>query len=168
MTNQEVIDEMLTRSCEALFAAYGAELTIERAYEPPGDVTFAGVIGFSGAQMRGNLMLAPNKQLLLASLPELAQQEASATRDWTGELANQLLGRLKTMLLACEVEIWMTTPIVIRGAYLSPVPKVESVPYHFKGPAGAVTVWFEAEVTPGVELSLVEPEGPTEGASFFF
>ena len=165
MSNQEIIDSIVVGSTEQLFGAYGLGLTrADRV--PPGNeqaVAFAGIVGFTGANLRGTLVLAATSELLTQF-----HKAASTDRDWTGELANQLLGRIKNQLLGCGIEIYVTTPVVIRGQHLAPVPRGELQPYRFGSGGHTLVVWFEAEIGEGVTLRPGEAAVPTEGDTFLF
>lgn len=167
MSNRAVLDDIVTRSSLELFAAYGLELI--RCAEPPParvaeELVYAGIIGYTGESMRGSLVLAPTAELL-----ERSYQGTSSARDWTAELANQLLGRIKNQLLGCGVEIYVTTPVLIRGAHLAPVPRVEELqPHRFVAGTSELMVWFDAEITDGVVLQPGQSSIPAEGETFLF
>ena len=103
----------LVRECaQELFASYGvATQEIPRLSR---EHDLAGVIGFTGA-MRGTLFIASTTSFFDAASPA----PSADTGDWTAELANQLLGRLKNRLLRRGIEIAVATPVVVRGLRLS-------------------------------------------------
>jgi hypothetical protein len=76
---------------------------------------FSGVMGFVGDSVRGTCLLAAPEGTIRAAAPH-----AAAARDWIGELANQLVGRLKAKLMARGGTIALSTPVVLRGVKLSP------------------------------------------------
>src|SRR5262245_13024564 len=142
MSIQQTIDELVKRCIRELFAAYG--VSICDAPDAPGsprDLPCAGIVGFTGAVLRGTLMVAPAGDAM-ACFGYSAPHEV---RDWVGEMANQLLGRIKNQLLGYGVEIYLTTPLVIRGERLAPVPHAKDRPYRFETGAGSVSIWFDAE-----------------------
>jgi CheY-specific phosphatase CheX len=167
MSNKEVLESIVLRATTELFGAYGVPL--EPSCESPDEVMFAAIIGFSGQLARGNLLLVPSEGVLKQSQPL-----GDAGRDWAGELANQLLGRIKNQLLARGLEIYLTTPVVIRGMKLTPVVRTELQSHRFSSSWGAVTVWFEAELAPTVSLATIDPcpddasALPSEGDALFF
>jgi CheY-specific phosphatase CheX len=71
-----------------------------------------GVIGFTASKLRGNLAL------LFPSDVVRATQSGSDFMDWTGELTNQYLGRLKNKLIAYGVALEISTPLVVSGLSL--------------------------------------------------
>jgi hypothetical protein len=146
------VAELGANVCVDLFAAYGVSLV-------PGSYPWAtsderllsGVIGFVGQGIRGTCLLAGNEAVLAASCPE-----AGRLRDWVGELANQLAGRLKIKLSAFGVDTWLTTPIVVSGVRLEPLPRGKLEPTVFVVAEGPVMVWVEVELDHG--FALVEPQ----------
>jgi chemotaxis protein CheX len=165
--NQEIVNSIVVQVTEELFAAY--EVKVQEQAEPAGDpgdeVLFAGVIGFTGSAMRGTLVLAPTRKLL---------ERSHATtrcefRDWAGELANQLLGRIKNRLRAYGVEIHVSTPVLLKGTYLASIPRGELSLRCFAASPGNVSVWFDAEVSDGICFAEPEPQnGPSEGDTIIF
>jgi chemotaxis protein CheX len=166
--NQELIAELVVRSTEELFAAYEVEVEVSRrpgTNSESADEVFAGVIGFTGDSMRGTLVLAPTRALLERSHRGLSCE----LRDWAGELANQLLGRIKNRLRGVGIEIHVTTPVVLRGHYIVPTPRGDGSLQCVATSPGKVMVWFDGEVEPGTVLALrVVESGPIEGESVIF
>jgi CheY-specific phosphatase CheX len=144
----ETMQEMAGDACTELMAAYGLGLTrIDEPWTESENEVFSGVMGFVGDTVRGSCLLAAPETAVLAAAPHSAK-----ARDWVGELANQLVGRVKTKLLAHGVTIALTTPVVLRGVRLSPLPRTHAKPRLFDSPAGRVLVWVEVEVTSAFEL----------------
>lgn len=167
MTNQDVVDSLAVRGTEELFAAYGVDLARQDrpVVDANDEVAFAGVIGFTGPSMRGTLVLAPTRSLLARS----HLGSPCALRDWVGELANQLIGRVKNQLRLYAVEIYVTTPAVVKGQCLAPVPRGDATGYCFHGSPGAVSVWLDVEIADGIALVKKDIQtGPTEGDTIIF
>jgi len=106
------------------------------------ELAFAGIIGFTGASLRGTLLITTTGSMLDRSNPI-----TGSARDWIAEFANQLLGRIKNQLLRHGVEIYMTTPLVLRGQHLSPesLRTVDSIELDTNG--GPIFVSLESETT---------------------
>lgn len=85
-------------------------------------VHYFGIIGFTGGRVWGTLLLAMGEEALKKAMPEGAEAGDSANRNWISELSNQLLGRIKNLLLRREAEVYLTMPLVLRGEHLSPLP----------------------------------------------
>ena len=86
--------------------------------------------------------------------------------DWAGELANQLLGRIKNRLLHHRVELVMSTPVGLTGAKLaraqSSMPRKNHI--ILRATSGAVEVCFEAETDGEIEI-LEQPMGAEAGVA---
>jgi hypothetical protein len=139
----EALDGIVADACVQLFAGYG--VTLEQRPPPPSpaqEVVICGVMGFTGPTMRGTILLATNRDPLGSASPV----NDAAVRDWGAELTNQLLGRIKTKLLQHGVEIYLTLPVVLLGAHISPLPRGTCSVISFASPSGHVDVWFDADV----------------------
>ena len=146
-------------ACVELFGAYGVELSPGAKEWGSGDERLlTGSVGFVGRRVRGTCLLAAPTAPLKLSCPE----EGGALRDWVGELANQFVGRLKSKLLARGVEIFVTTPIVLSGIRIQPLPRGKVEPFVFTSSAGDVLAWIEVETDEHFELGVEQP-GPSNG-----
>jgi hypothetical protein len=166
-SNDEVIERCVSESCLELFHDYA--LPLARVIEgqlKDAELLFCGVVGFTGEQLRGTLLLATSSEPLGRTSP----LRDSSLREWIAELSNQLLGRIKNKLLAHGVTLHLSTPVVLRGQQIAPLSRAELVPFVFACDGGYVCVWFDAEVTQGVDLTqLVATEGlVSEGSTTFF
>jgi hypothetical protein len=167
--NDPIIESAVSECCLALFEDYALPLRRCDVSEAPGaePLLFCGVVGFSGEQMRGTLLLATSREPLGRTSPS----NDASLREWIAELANQLLGRIKNKLLSRGVTLHLSTPIVLRGEHIAPVGKVELTPCMFACEGGIVCVWFDSELAAGVDLSqeVAPPEGVVgEGTSMLF
>lgn len=163
--SSEVIDciaGVVQQSCIALFSHYHVAIAPSATGRPTQGVALCGIIGFTGDDMRGSLMLACSREPL-----ELALDGGDvAMRDWLAELTNQLLGRVKNRLLAFGTVIHCSTPVVLSGERIAPI---ESQPlgHLFTADGGVVSVWFDTEVRPGFvlvpmdDISAIGLEGQT-------
>lgn len=126
------INAMLVECATALLQAFGTPVRYDPAGEakhPPEDGMLA-VVGFAGPALRGSLVVGANRGLLELSYPmphpatkvaATAEEGTLSTdrlQDWLGELANQLLGRLKSRLLAHGIAIQLGTPTTVSGLEL--------------------------------------------------
>ncbi|MET0386533.1 MAG: chemotaxis protein CheX [Polyangiales bacterium] len=166
--NDEVIEACVNEACLGLFTDYSLPLVRIQgeALQQMEPLLYCGVVGFSGDQLRGAVLLATSREPLGRTSPS----SDSSLREWIAELANQLLGRIKNRLLPRGVTIHLSTPIVLRGAHIAPVSRSELVPYAFSCDGGNVCVWFDSEIAPGVDLTqVVDTEGlAAEGTSTLF
>jgi hypothetical protein len=99
---------------------------------------------------------------------EAAAPPAAGARDWVGELSNQLVGRLKAKLMARGATIALSTPVVLRGVRLSPLPRTDVAPVVFDSPAGRVLVWVEVEIEDDFQLGEERALQASEGELLVF
>jgi hypothetical protein len=148
------IGAMAARACVELFGAYGVALAPGTSRWAASDERLlSGSIGFVGQRIRGTCLLAAAESPLMASLPE-----HGTLRDWVGELTNQFVGRLKTKLLSRGVEVYVTTPIVLSGIRIQPLPRANVEPAVFACSAGDVLTWVEVETEERFVLGSEHPD----------
>jgi CheY-specific phosphatase CheX len=172
-----VFEQVTAAACEDLFSRYG--VTVRRADERDDPVNpeffLCSVIGFTGRDVRGTLVLALTEELSGLSNPVAGANRGATTnqviqRDWVGELSNQLLGQIKIELLRRGVEIYMNLPTVLQGQHLAPLPRRELKPLKFTLGNGAAAVWIELEPREGfkIEPAASVAEGPAPGDTLLF
>jgi hypothetical protein len=147
-TITDTVNELAAVSCGELFADYG--VPIERGqfeWDETNAPLFSSVMGFVGDSLRGTCLLVCERHPLEATCPP-----GGGVRDWVGEMTNQLVGRLKVKLLAYDINVAMTTPVVLQGVRIQPLPKVPACPVMFSAGTGNVLVWIEVEVAAGFAL----------------
>ena len=173
---RRVFEQVAAAACEDLFGRYG--VTVRRADESANPVSpeffLCAVIGFTGRDVRGTLVLALTEELSGLSNP-VAGTNPSATdrviqRDWVGELSNQLLGQIKIEMLRRGVEIYVNLPAVLQGQHLAPLPRSQLKPLKFTLADGAAAVWIELEAREGfkIEAAASAGEGPAPGDTLLF
>jgi hypothetical protein len=150
---RDQILELAVQACQALFAEYGVQLThVDRQHAPDVRMLFCGILGFSGEELRGSVVMSATSQLLLDSNPVTG----GSSRDWIAELVNQFLGLLKRRLLVRNVVINLALPVVLRGEQLSLQPRGPICPLWFERPNGdALCLWLDMESPPGFILPEV-------------
>lgn len=172
---RQILLQIAARSCERLFDHYGVGL--QPLAEPPAGLLqpllCCGVAGFHGRHIRGTAILGSSREILTRSNPTAGPGH----RDWTAELANQFVGRMKNQLLQHGLELEMATPAVIRGPELDAgrwqhLPQVAFQEVVAAGrPAGVVRAWLDLELGFGFEM-LEEPDpsraGALEGETLLF
>ena len=169
-------EQLAAAACKELFAGYG--VTVRRADESENPISpeffLCSIIGFTGRDVRGTLVLALTEELSGLSNP-IAGANPSTTdrmiqRDWVGELSNQLLGQIKIELLRHGVEIYVNLPAVLQGQHLAPLPRSQLKPLKFTLADGAAAVWIELEAREGfkIEAAASAGEGPAPGDTLLF
>ena len=159
------IADLTGKCCIELFAAYGVALNSNAAdFIVSDEVLLSGVIGFVGPTLRGTCLLVGNRSPI-----ELSSPQKEHTRDWVGELTNQLVGRLKRKFLGFGLEVALTTPVVLSGLHLRPMPRGKLSPRVFSTDSGSIMVWVEVEAEPGFELGpAVSDSTSAEGDVLMF
>jgi CheY-specific phosphatase CheX len=160
----EAMQAMAAAACVELLQAYGVTATpAADGWVHTDELLFSGVMGFVGSNVRGTCLLAAPLAAVLATAPADARP-----RDWVGELANQLVGRLKLKLMARGVTIALTTPIVLSGMRLSPLPRGDVQPGVLETKTGRVLVWLETEVDAEFRFGSERPVRAAEGEFLVF
>lgn len=161
-----LVRSMMKDATVELFGDYKVKLDLVDDTGPEeGSVVLCGVMGFTGSLARGSCLLAGTEIPFNTSKPS-----RGVMRDWVGELTNQLVGRLKIKLLERGVEIALSTPVVLQGEHIAPLPRRTLIPLVFEANPGRVFVWVELETVPNFELSQKPTEAITteEGDALFF
>ena len=160
------INDLVQQSCIDLFSYFDVSIGPEVvAGVATKDIALCGVIGFTGIDMRGSLMLACSLEPLQRTHPG----GTASLRDWLAELTNQLLGRVKNHLARMGAEFHCSTPVVLGGERIAPIES-QSLGHLFTIDGGVVSVWFDAIVRPELVLSAVPLEGAvvSEGETLLF
>jgi CheY-specific phosphatase CheX len=174
---QRFFDQVTAAACEDLFGRYGVPVRQSTDDQEPvsPDFFLCSVIGFTGRDLRGTLVLALTEELSGLSNPVAGASTAAPAnprtqRDWVGELSNQLLGRIKLELLRCGVEIYLNLPALLLGQHLAPLPRTQLRPLKFTLARGAAAVWVELETSPGFKFdtSARDDQGPAAGETLLF
>jgi len=118
--NNEVLGRIVAESVEKVFEAYDTELD-KTPYERVGHEVVA-VIGYAADEVRGGLALGITKNLAERTMPT----PDTPLYDWAGELANQILGRVRNRMLAYKVDIQIATPVVLHGLGVQVAPSGHS------------------------------------------
>jgi len=140
------IEGVVTECCVELFSHYGVAIKPSE-HSSDSNLAYCAIIGFTGNDMRGSLLLACSSEPLT-----LAGENVHGIRDWLAELANQMLGRIKNRLLALGTVIYATTPIILRGEHLAPLDD-QPRPQLFRANGGVLSVWFDVDVLSDLELA---------------
>lgn len=155
----------LTKTCSVeLFETYGVSVEFCADDREP-DVELAGIIGFTRDNMRGAMIVGTTSPVLEKSQ---AAAHNSSRRDWSAELANQLLGRVKNRMVARGVDLQMTTPLALRGKALTVDDEGQMEVFDFEGPDGNVRVWLDLELSGEVEVRATEEKIASEGDMMLF
>jgi hypothetical protein len=114
------------------------------------DSEVAGVIGFEGPNIRGNLMLAVPAAVYELMTRDRPQRTTHA--EWTYELTNQVMGRIKNRLIQFQVRLRTHLPVVLSGIALErhKYRTASEVMYRFGTLRGELSVTVDASLTRAV------------------
>jgi Chemotaxis phosphatase CheX len=150
----DAISAIVRQACIDLFAYYEIELAPGAT---PRALSRCGVIGFSGHDLRGSVMLGCTDEVL----------RAADVQDWLGELTNQLLGRIKNRLIQHDIAIYSSLPVVLAGEQIVPLD-VQSAGHLFSASGGIVSLWFDALLRPGLVLAATRASIDCSGQVYLF
>jgi CheY-specific phosphatase CheX len=128
-------------------------LAIAEASEIPRDFSeprqVVAFMGFTGDLLRGTMAVVAPLALMRDAYPLTLHDSARwefEVFDWTGEVANRVLGRIKLELVARGVEIEASTPRVLLGEQLLVTRSTKGTVCSAHFPCGEswVRVWFDA------------------------
>ncbi len=163
------LDTIVESSARALFGTHGVPLGKQsNDFDvTPGDHDVAGTIGFTSPELRGALLMTARCDVLASSWPAELRDRVPTERDvydWTGELVNQLLGRVKNAMVPFGLAIEQSTPTVVSGRRLHRAPASTNVArsYLFEACGNSIAIYFDAVAAPGFTWS--EPHGDSPKA----
>ncbi len=134
------------------------------------DVRFASIIGFSSSSFKGSLVAIcesdfldkthPNHQMGMPVGPD-------EIADWSGEVANELLGRVKNILSANDVKFDMGTPTTVSGRTMQLTEPKEGIMLKltFVGEHGPLDVFFQAVMDKNLIIKYIDLEKQPESSA---
>ena len=134
--------------------------------ETVANIAFVTVVGFTSPDFSGFVGLGTTHKMLRRS-----NRTASSSRDWTAELANQLLGRLKNRLLREGIMIHRVPAATIQGCPPSLFCSQTCLrPISLISDNEPVFIWIEAEpsLATAEELPPADTEVLAEGEMVLF
>jgi hypothetical protein len=105
------LQQILADSCRTLFSAYGMDITSRGA--PESLQPLLGRIHFVGRDMSGSLTIGLDREQLEKSLP-IETHRQDDLEDWVRELANQLMGLVKTRLQERGIKVMLSLPLSVK------------------------------------------------------
>ena len=170
--------EIVISSARQVFPGCGIEIGDQRepVEEAPDTKRLVAFMGFSGGLLRGSLAVVAPVELMKRAYPlpltGTGPWEIDVF-DWSGEVANRLLGRIKNELAARGVEVEPSTPRVLHAERLHAVGSMRRMicSLSFMSRDSWIEVWFDAIVAHDRPfLTPVDPnrETPSEGDVLLF
>lgn len=170
--------EIVVACARQVFPGCGIEIGAQRdpVNEAPNTKRLVAVMGFSGGLMRGSLALVAPVELMKRAYPlplaKTGPWELDVF-DWSGEVANRLLGRIKNALALRGVEVEPSTPRVLHAERLHAVGSMRRMicSIAFMSNDSWIEVWFDAIAAQDrTLLTPLDPnhETPSEGDVLLF
>lgn len=147
-SHRAVLAPLLSAAVENVFATYGEEGREASSSEHGHDIV--AVIGFSSQNVKGGLALG-----ICADLARrIAPSPTTELADWTGEICNQVLGRLRNQLLRYEMDLNLATPVVLAGVGIDIKPSRAGTLHHqcFSASGHVFEAFLEASFVEGYEF----------------
>jgi hypothetical protein len=169
--------EVVVDAARRIFPGCGIEVgeAREPQEEAPETKRLVAVMGFSGDVLRGSMALVAPMELMRDAypLPLKSNGWELDVFDWSGEIANRLLGRIRNALAERGVEVAPSTPRVLYAERLQAVGSMRRTicTIAFPSKASWIEVWFDALAPEGrVVLSPADPNrvAPPEGDVLLF
>ncbi len=171
--NWSMVESIADECTAGLFDAYGLTVSRQATGAPSDNDGLVAVVGFTGDEFRGSLAVSADFATIRASNVISASPTPQQDRDWAGELANQLLGRIKNRLVALGAGVSMGIPMVFSGRQIR-----RRDPQHDPGlemffgtEHGRVVVWIEgifADDFAFLDTPAEEDVSEEEGAFLLF
>ncbi|MEJ7735586.1 MAG: chemotaxis protein CheX [Polyangiaceae bacterium] len=164
------VNDMVIECTLATLQGTGVAVTEAReSRQLESELSNVAVMGFAGFHMRGAVLLATSDELLMRTFPRPAAEggaDRDALLDWSGELLNHLMGRIKAELGMHGILIEPGTPTTISGVGVrvgAATRNAHCTPHRFQVDGDAFLVRFEALERPGAELSEQADHSRTVG-----
>jgi Chemotaxis phosphatase CheX len=162
--NYAILDQLLGDCCVELMADYGLPATPATplaTLEPALDVSIA-AIDFSGRDLRGTIGLRMTSSVVLetykAAVGVPVDMGTAESNDWTCELVNQLIGRLKNKLRSYNVSFNVNMPRLLATF---PVGELErALRSRFVSDRGTFAGYLDVMIAPGFAFVDSPPEVP--------
>lgn len=180
--NVDALERILSESTSALFASCGVSLTPVPSRAPGARTappTVAGIVRFTGEKLRGSVIVASSFRFFADCRPKevranlVVPERASdwlSIRDWAGELANLLLGRIARRLFALNVSVQATAATAMSGPTLAlpPPPTGEALPCLFRAGNEELMTRLDAVIDPKLQITRRGEASAKEGDVIIF
>lgn len=161
MTLSSQLHDLLASVTCDLFHAYGVAAHVTSAEPAPMDEHLCSVLGVTGEEFSGSVLIVVEARVLAASNPTPEVPDAK----WLAEVTNQVVGRFKNELVRRGVDVALAIPVVLRATKLLPLMS-DGTPVRLEVGGGAMSLWLEYEGNP--ELRDAVADVPREGEALMF
>lgn len=157
----QMLDTWLSVACEGVGGAFFQDARPLETQHP--QFENLAIVGFAGDNIKGSLGVAADWQVLSAFLTKLqpgAEITNSMMLDTLGEIANQVLGRVKNTFASHSVEVSMTIPMVVQGLRLTIAGSRQELflQHNLDTANGLVSIWMDVKSTDDIEFIELKPE----------
>ena len=157
-----ILDELLRDCCIELMADYGLPAQQADVGNEPATGVAVAAVDFSGRDMRGTIGLRMTSSVVLktyqAALGRIIELDSPEAKDWSCELANQLIGRLKNKLRSYEVSFIVNSP---RWLQIFPVAELErALRRRFICDGGNFSGYLDVLIAPGFVFTPRNSDAP--------
>lgn len=164
------VRNVLEASVTELFGSYGLTCDLNQvgAGTSPAGVELGSIVGFRGKGVRGGLAFVAPLNLIERMLPvprDLTRADLQL-RDWSAEMANQLVGRMKNKLSTKTFDFDVGTPVCFTGKSIKLVflPDADGLSLEFTADGTPVRIHLDCTLSPflasgEVEALRIVPEG---------
>ncbi|HSO30961.1 MAG TPA: chemotaxis protein CheX [Labilithrix sp.] len=127
----------------------------------PVELQLGSLVGFRGSSVRGGLAFVAPAALVaqLLPVPRAESRAELQLRDWSAEIANQLVGRFKNKLSARALDFDVGTAVCFRGTSMSVTfpPQTPDTSVSLTTSWAGASVYLDCAFVDGVAV----PDGPT-------
>lgn len=115
-TDEELaqVNEELTAACQDMFPELTCEAGVQVPAGPATQMTILATVGLSADDLRGALVVVGPPEFFRRTYP-LPDPGANDVRDWAGEVANQILGRLNNRFARLGCMFSVGIPAIVCG-----------------------------------------------------
>jgi hypothetical protein len=160
------VNQELSAACREMFPELDCEPGAEVPTGPARRVTILATVGFSADDVRGALVVLASPGFFRATYP-LPDPGDIDIRDWAGEVANQILGRINNRFARLGCLFSVGTPAIVSGDDLSVELAADRPHASLRGRLGEHEVFmiFDVQRTDGsalfrpCEMAETMPEG---------
>jgi CheY-specific phosphatase CheX len=161
--SQTFVRDVMESSVLELFDTYGmpCAVSVDTSADKAEGVELGSIVGFRGKGVRGGLAFVAPLSLLEKLLP-VPRDEARSDiqlRDWSAEIANQLVGRIKNKLSSKTLDFDVGTPVCFTGKSIRLVflPDADGTSLLLDAQGTLVRVHLDCTLSPELAEGVIEP-----------
>ena|SRR6187397_1428670 len=172
--NLAILGDALRSACVELMAEYGLQARVDggdkRLSIEPTMSALTAAVDFDGDELRGTVELRATRSLIFETSRGAAGLDSGAANlnDWTCELANQLMGRMKNKLRGYKVPLHVGVP---RSKSSTDLARAEpGLRCRFACDCGTFSGYLDVLIAPGFSFGPLERDAelPLEGDLVLF